>query len=114
MIEKIIKKAQNNKINDEEGNQISRDEFEMIPWECWPGKDYGMPKVMCNLIKILTGVNLFERDKSKNDIKIDMVSYHGSDLTSAREDFELMCNDHSFDCIKILQESEKINSLEEK
>lgn len=71
MIEKIIKKAQNNKINDEEVNQISREEFEMIPWECWPGKEFGMPKVVCNLIKIITGINLYDRDKSITTLKLD-------------------------------------------
>lgn len=59
ILDKIIKKAQHNKINCEEGNQISKEEFENIPWECWPSKDQGMPKVISNLIKILTGVNLF-------------------------------------------------------
>jgi len=57
LIDGIIKKAQNNKINDD-GNQLTREEFELIPWECYPGKDFGMPKVISNLIKILTGINL--------------------------------------------------------
>jgi len=113
MIGKIIKKAQDNKINDEEGNQISRDEFELIPWECWPGKDFGMPKVICNLIKILTGINLYEKEKSIN-LKIEYISYYGSDLTAAKEDFETMCKEYNFDCEKILLESAKISSLEEK
>jgi len=39
LIDKIILKAQNNKISIEEGNQISKLEFESIPWECWPSKE---------------------------------------------------------------------------
>lgn len=74
MIERIIKKAQNNKINEGENSQISREEFENINWENWPGVEFGMPKVISNLIKILTGVNMFEKAKITSRIKLDFSS----------------------------------------
>lgn len=91
MIEKIIKKAQNTKLNDSGASQISREEFENLDWKYYPGKDFGMPKVIANLIKTLTGINLYEKESNMDTIQLDFDSYKGNDINTAKDDFEIIC-----------------------